>query len=131
MHAWLADDLDDARARGKRWLFAYMHHPPYSRGTHDSTAETDLIELHDNLVPLFEAKGVDMVLTGHSHNYERSFLAKDDAVLQPHASEYTKIGSPAASLSAGMSRSQEFLFVPNADATTAASRSGRSSRSSS
>jgi len=94
MYAWLEDDLDQARARGKRWLIVFMHHPPYSRGTHDSTSESDLITLHANLVPLFGAEGVDLVLTGHSHVYERSFLAKNDAILQANVSEYTKIGSP-------------------------------------
>jgi MYXO-CTERM domain-containing protein len=94
MHAWAEADLADARARGKRWLFVYMHHPPYSRGTHDSTAEPDLIQLHADLVPLFEAQGVDLVMTGHSHVYERSFLARDDAVLQADLAEYSKIGSP-------------------------------------
>jgi PKD repeat protein len=94
MYTWAEADLAHARARGKRWLFVLMHHPPYTRGTHDSTSESDLIALHDDLVPLFEAQGVDLVLTGHSHVYERSYLARNDAVLQSHASEYTKIGSP-------------------------------------
>jgi hypothetical protein len=94
MFTWAEADLADARARGKRWRFVYMHHPPYTRGTHDSTAEPDLIALHDHLVPLFSAQGVDLVMTGHSHVYERSFLVKDDAVLQPDPSDYAKIGSP-------------------------------------
>jgi MYXO-CTERM domain-containing protein len=98
MYAWAEADLANAQARGKRWLFVYMHHPPYSRGTHDSTQESDLIQLHDDLVPLFERMDVDMVLAGHSHVYERSFLAKGDAVLQGDASEYSKIVSPDGTL---------------------------------
>ncbi len=94
MHDWLADDLDDARARGKRWLFVFLHHPPYSKGTHDSDDEGDLIAVRENLVPLFESKGVDMVMVGHSHNYERSYLARNDAILQNDQNDYTKIGSP-------------------------------------
>ncbi len=94
MYEWLADDLDDARARGKRWLFAFLHHPPYSKGTHDSDDEGDLIAVRENLVPMFESKGVDMVMVGHSHNYERSYLARNDAILQNHPNDYTKIGSP-------------------------------------
>ena len=89
MYQWASADIDDAKARGKRWIFAFMHHPPYSRGTHsDDTA------VRDNLVPMFEAKGVDMLLAGHSHVYERSFLAKDDAPIQNDADTYTKIGTP-------------------------------------
>ena len=94
MYTWLADDLDDANARGKRWLIAFMHHPPYSKGSHNSNVEADLIMLRQNLVPLFESKGVDMVLVGHSHSYERSYLAQGDAVLQNDPSTYSKIGSP-------------------------------------
>lgn len=94
MYRWLEDDLEHANAQGKRWLVVFMHHPPYSRGTHNSDAESYLVELREALVPLFEAQGVDLVLTGHSHVYERSYLVKDDAILQGHASSYTKYGSP-------------------------------------
>lgn len=94
MYDWAEADLADARARGKRWLFVFMHHPPYTKGTHDSDSESSLRNLRADLVPLFEAQGVDMVLTGHSHNYERSFLAKNDAILQNDLGDYTKIGSP-------------------------------------
>src|SRR6185295_9419640 len=94
MYTWISDDLDDARAHGKRWLFVFMHHPPYSHGTHDSDTEQDLITLRENLVPLFEAKGVDMVMVGHSHVYERSYLAKNSAILQNDTGDYTKIGTP-------------------------------------
>jgi len=94
MYTWIDDDLTDARARGKRWLFVYMHHPPYSRGTHDSTTDAKLMDVHDDLVPLFEAHGVDMVMAGHSHVYERSYLARNDRILQNDIGDYTKIGSP-------------------------------------
>jgi hypothetical protein len=70
-----------------------MHKPVYSRGTHDSTEEADLIELHDNLVPLFDAEGVDLVLSGHSHDYERSYLLRNDAILQADPADYSKTGS--------------------------------------
>ena len=94
MLQWLVDDLDAANARGARWKFVYFHHPPYTKGTHDSDAESQLIWLRTNLNPAMEARGVDMVLTGHSHVYERSFLLKNDAVLQGSASDYTKIATP-------------------------------------
>ena len=31
-------------------------------------------EMRENALPILEAEGVDLVLTGHSHSYERSFL---------------------------------------------------------
>jgi hypothetical protein len=71
MLTWLASDL---AANGRPWLIAFWHHPPYSKGSHDSDTETQLIEMRTNALPILEAYGVDLVLTGHSHSYERSFL---------------------------------------------------------
>jgi len=93
MYDWLSDDLDNARSRGKRWMLAFLHHPPYSEGTHNSS-EGDLTAVRENLVPLLEQKGVDMLLAGHSHVYERSFLAKNNRILQNSTGDYSKIGSP-------------------------------------
>ncbi|MAB79962.1 MAG: hypothetical protein CMJ89_11475 [Planctomycetes bacterium] len=90
---WISDDLDDATARGMRWKIVYTHKPPYTKGTHDSDVENDLIALQANLVPLTESKGVDLFLSGHSHNYERSYLAAGGSVLQSHPSDYTKVGT--------------------------------------
>ena len=94
MLQWLADDLDAANTQGARWKFVYFHHPPYTKGTHDSDTEAQLIWMRTNLNPVMEARGVDMVLTGHSHVYERTYLLKNDAVLQGNAADYTKIATP-------------------------------------
>jgi hypothetical protein len=71
MLTWLAQDL---AATDAEWIVAFWHHPPYSKGSHDSDAETQLREMRQNALPILEAYGVDLVLTGHSHAYERSFL---------------------------------------------------------
>lgn len=71
MHAWLREDL---AANTNHWLIAFWHHPPYSKGVHDSDYEIELFEMRENIVPLLESYGVDLVLAGHSHSYERSFL---------------------------------------------------------
>jgi hypothetical protein len=71
MCTWLEQDL---AANEKDWLIAYWHHPPYTKGSHDSDSENELIEMRENVVPILEAYGVDLVLCGHSHCYERSFL---------------------------------------------------------
>jgi len=71
MLTWLAADLASTTAD---WLIAYWHHPPYSRGSHNSDFELQLVEMRENVVPVLEAGGVDMVLAGHSHSYERSLL---------------------------------------------------------
>jgi predicted RNA-binding Zn ribbon-like protein len=71
MLTWLQNDL---AANSKDWLIAFFHHPPYTKGSHNSDTETELIEIRQNVLPILENYGVDLVLTGHSHSYERSFL---------------------------------------------------------
>lgn len=73
MLTWLDMDLS---ANDQEWTVAFFHHPPYSHGSHDSDAETQLRQVRENIVPLLDAHGVDLVLTGHSHIYERSFLVR-------------------------------------------------------
>ncbi|HVF09556.1 MAG TPA: metallophosphoesterase [Abditibacteriaceae bacterium] len=71
MARWLKADLEATRAD---WIIAFWHHPPYSKGTHDSDGEYQLIEMRQHIMPILESAGVDLVLTGHSHVYERSML---------------------------------------------------------
>jgi len=75
MLEWLQEDL---AANTNDWAIAFWHSPPYSKGSHDSDYLFDnfgnLIEMRENIVPILESYGVDLVLCGHSHNYERSFL---------------------------------------------------------
>ena len=71
MCAWLRADLAD---NVSEWTFAYWHHPPYTKGSHNSDAEHELIEMRENVLPVLEAFGVDLVMCGHSHSYERSYL---------------------------------------------------------
>ncbi len=75
MLTWLAEDL---QATDQEWLIAFWHHPPYTKGTHDSDSVGDsgrrMRDMRENILPILEAAGADLVLGGHSHIYERSFL---------------------------------------------------------
>ena len=72
MMVWLEADLQATTAD---WVVAYWHHPPYSKGLlHDSDVEGREIDMRQNVLPLLEDYGVDLVLCGHSHSYERSPL---------------------------------------------------------
>lgn len=71
MARWLEDDLANTV---QEWIIVFFHHPPYTKGSHNSDTEQDLVQIRQNLVPILEANGVDLVLSGHSHVYERSFL---------------------------------------------------------
>ena len=70
MLTWLQADL---AAATQDWVVACFHHPPYSKGSHDSDTEATLVDMRTQVVPLLEAGGVDLVLSGHSHAYERSW----------------------------------------------------------
>jgi hypothetical protein len=71
MATWAAADIAATTAQ---WIIAFWHHPPYSKGSHDSDVETQSLQMRRNFLPILEAGGVDLVLSGHSHSYERSFL---------------------------------------------------------
>src|ERR1043166_7491113 len=71
MATWLQNDLASTL---QDWVVAFWHHPPYSKGSHDSDTEIELIEMRENMLPILEAGGVDLVLSGHSHSHERSYL---------------------------------------------------------
>lgn len=61
---WLADDLAKTSLP---WRVVYLHRPPYSSGSHGSDTG-----LRRALAPVLEAGGVQLVLTGHDHDYERT-----------------------------------------------------------
>jgi hypothetical protein len=67
---WVKADL--AANKNKDWVIAYWHHPPYTKGSHDSDTEGELAEIRKNFIRILERYGVDMVICGHSHVYERS-----------------------------------------------------------
>ncbi|MDH7460455.1 metallophosphoesterase family protein [Chitinophagaceae bacterium 26-R-25] len=67
---WIKEDLE--KARNATWVVAYWHHPPYTMGSHNSDNEDELVDIREKFVPLLERYGVDLVLCGHSHDYERS-----------------------------------------------------------
>ena len=75
MAIWLQNDLT---ANTLPWVVAYWHHPPYTKGSHNSDntnfLDGELVDMRQNILPILENGGVDLVLNGHSHCYERSFL---------------------------------------------------------
>ena len=71
MMTWLEADL---AANEKEWIIAFWHRAPYSKGSADSDEEPMGSWMRQNAVPILERYGVDLVLAGHSHSYERSYL---------------------------------------------------------
>jgi hypothetical protein len=62
--AWLEDTL---KAAVEPWKIVYFHHPLYSNGDRHGSN----IELRVQLEPMFVTYGVDVVMSGHDHIYER------------------------------------------------------------
>jgi len=71
---WIKQDL--AANTNKQFVIAYWHHPPYTMGSHNSDTESELTKMHTNFIRILERYGVDLVICGHSHEYERSKLMK-------------------------------------------------------
>jgi len=61
---WLQREIS---SNTRKWLIVYMHVPLYSCGNHGDSSI-----LQNVLGPMFENGRVDLVLTGHDHDYERT-----------------------------------------------------------
>jgi predicted phosphodiesterase len=61
--AWIAEDL---RGTDATWKFVVFHHPPFNVG-----GDHYVVQHMRMLAPLLEQHGVDFVLSGHEHNYQR------------------------------------------------------------
>lgn len=77
MVEWLQSDLAQNQ---QRWTIVLFHHPPYTKGSHDSDSSYDsggrMIAIRQNILPVLEQYDVDMIFSGHSHVYERSHLMR-------------------------------------------------------
>lgn len=62
--AWLEDDL---AMNEQPFTVVVLHRPPFSSGSHGSNKD-----VRSTFVPLFEDYGVELVLCGHDHDYERT-----------------------------------------------------------
>lgn len=108
MLTWIENDL--ANNTNKDWIIAYLHAPPYSDGTHtenysgfDPIKKVDgliMRGVRDHIVPILESYGVDLVIGGHSHNYERShFMYGNYGDESPYPSDSTIIDAGNGNMS--------------------------------
>jgi predicted MPP superfamily phosphohydrolase len=61
---WLTEQLQNST---DDWKIAFFHHPLYS----SARAHGSSLELREILEPLFQKYGVQVILSGHDHVYER------------------------------------------------------------
>ena len=73
MKNWLIRDL---QKNVQPFTVVYWHQCPYSKGSHNSDAAWEIFikAMRENYVPILEEYNVDLVITGHSHVFERSYL---------------------------------------------------------
>ncbi len=64
---WIQQDLEDNQ--DSIWKVVMIHRPVFSSSQRDNAGDYD--DLKEGLLPILEQYGVDIVLSGHDHFYER------------------------------------------------------------
>jgi hypothetical protein len=103
---WLERELQSSNTE---WKVCFFHHPLYSDGKFHGP-DTDLRAL---LTPVFEKYGVNLVLSGHEHVYERIkpeygayyFIVGNSGELRSHNLK------PSANMLAGYDIDRDFMLV--------------------
>jgi predicted phosphodiesterase len=105
--AWLETQLRDA-GNGD-WKICYFHHPLYSSARTHGPA-TDLRKV---LEPLFVKYGVDVVLAGHEHVYERVLPQQGVYYFTEGASGELRAGdlAPSAITAKGFDADRSFMMI--------------------
>ncbi len=80
---WVDRDLAQARSSGVNWLILYCHEPPFTVGTYGDPPDAENTQRIMRLMipPLADKYGIDLVLSGHDHNYQRSHPVRNDAIV--------------------------------------------------
>ena len=99
-YTWLENQLAKSTSH---WKIAMHHHPPYSSEENDygdvnfeKSEEGDLDTRQ--LVPLYEKYGVDLVIFGHIHAYERTWPIFKERVNQEKGVIYLNMGGAGGGL---------------------------------
>jgi hypothetical protein len=80
MLRWLANDLRSTR---QFWRVVYFHHPPY--GTGPNQTDPLCAQTREQLVPILDAYGVQVVFSGHEHSYQRSQPLRKGNIVAPNS----------------------------------------------
>jgi hypothetical protein len=89
--AWLTEDLQNSQHQP--WRVAFFHRPPYSSGAHGSD-----LAIRQAFGPLFEQYNVQVVMTGHDHDFERSVPWRGSTNTDRQAVTYIVTGGAGAGL---------------------------------
>ncbi len=105
---WLEADLQKAAKSKANWTFVYLHYPPYS----SSASHGSDLNVRKILNPFFEKYGVDVVFTGHDHQYERTFPIKAEKTTSNEKAKYKKGAGTIYVVSGGGGKSL-YKFLPD------------------
>jgi predicted MPP superfamily phosphohydrolase len=104
--AWLENSLKNTE---EDWKVCYFHHPLYSDGrTHGSSVDVRVL-----FEPLFVTYGVNVVLSGHDHIYERLTPQKGIYYFVEGATGQLRKGDtkPSAMTAKAFDQDQSFMLV--------------------
>jgi hypothetical protein len=78
-YRWFRQELESPEWKRATWRFVFLHQPPYSQGWPDYHGDLPIREMFE---PLIEKYGIDFIIAGHTHDYER--LTKTYGKQQTH-----------------------------------------------
>ena len=94
MLRWLDNDLRSTR---QFWRVVYFHYPPWATGNNVNDPQSQWARTY--MVPIFEKNGVQLVLSGHEHSYQRSVPIRKSGVVSPNVgTNYVTSGGGGATL---------------------------------
>ena len=104
--SWLDQNLQNTKSK---WKICYFHHPLYN----DGRSHGPDVDLRSQLTPLFRRYGVNLVLSGHEHVYER--IKPEDNIyyfiLGNSAKLMTKDFKSSNQMEKGFDTDQGFMLV--------------------
>ena len=119
---WFEADLAAARQRKAPWIIVYFHQPLFTVGAYSAGFEPQFRQAV--FLPIAQQYGVDLVLNGHDHNYQRSHpvqfvgLADGLPLVEVHdAWQSPSFRSPGHLINVVTGGGGRFLYseVPNSD----------------
>ena len=75
---WLENDLRKTR---QFWRVVYFHHTPFPNATHEGDPVTALAR--SRIAPILERYDVQLVFSGHEHNYQQSLTIRNGVAVEP------------------------------------------------
>ncbi len=76
-YSWLEQDLSSVDREVTPFVIVYGHKPMYSSNSYHGSE----VELRDSLEEMYVAQGVDLVIAGHDHFYERTWPVSSETIM--------------------------------------------------